>query len=144
MATPDELTPRHNHFYNITGLPNLINRAVDVAPIAVLARIIEMVKSFADVCELGSIRETLDTAPGFDRLERGSRAFMGRKGMRAWVQMQDVVAQEWDGVVAKLDGVIEIPDVDLPADRRPPGDQEVSPAAEVGDLWQVGEGQGLS
>jgi hypothetical protein len=111
-ATVDDLTPRHNHYYNIAGLPNLVNRSVDAAPIAVLARIVEMVKSFADVCELGSIRETLDQAPGFDRLERGDRAFMGRKGIRAWVQMQDVVANEWKQVVATLDRVVETPDVD--------------------------------
>jgi hypothetical protein len=110
-ATLDELTPRHNHFYNITGFPNLVNRSVDAAPIAVLARIVEMVKSFADVCELGSIRETLDLAPGFDRLERGDKAFTGRKGLRAWVQMQEVVASQWKDVVATLDGVVETPDV---------------------------------
>jgi hypothetical protein len=115
-ATVDDLTPAYNHYYNIAGLPNLVNRAIDVAPIAVLARIVEMVKSFADVCELGSIRETLDEAPGFDMLERGSRAFMGRKGVRAWVQMQDVVANQWKDVVATLDSVVEIPDVPVSAD----------------------------
>ncbi len=111
-ATPDDLTPRHNHYYNITGLPNLVNRRADGAPIAVLARIVEMVKSFADVCELGSIRETFDTAPGFDLLERGEQAFAGRRGTRAWVQMGDVVAAEWGAVVATLESVLETPDVD--------------------------------
>lgn len=111
-ATVDDLTPRHNHYYNIAGLPNLVNRSADAAPIAVLARIVEMVRSFADVCELGSIRETLDTAPGFALLERGDRAFTGRRGTRAWMQMGEVVAAQWGGVVTTLESVIETPDVD--------------------------------
>ena len=115
-ASVDDLTPRHNHYYNITGVPTHVNRTVDVAPIAVLARIIELVKSFADVCELGSIRETLDMAPGFDRLERGSRAFTGRRGLRDWAQMQDVVANEWKQVVATLDRVVVTPEVGPAAD----------------------------
>jgi hypothetical protein len=112
VATADDLTPRYDHYYNIVGLPNLVNRSPDGAPIAVLARIVEMVKSFADVCELGSIRETLDTAPGFDLLERGDRAFTGRRGTRAWVQMGAVVEAQWDDVVATLESVLETPKVD--------------------------------
>jgi hypothetical protein len=108
-STPEDLTPRHTHYYNILDMPRLVNRSVDAAPIPVLARIVEMVKSLADVCELGSIREILDTAPGFDLLERGGGAFTGRSGRRAWEQMGDVVAEQWAGMVATLDSVIETP-----------------------------------
>ena len=113
-ATLQDLTPRHTHYYSITRVPEFVSRSAENAPIAVLARIIEMVKSLADVCELGSIRETLDTAPGFDLLERGDRAFSGRRGLRAWAQLGDVVTEHWDTVVATLDSVVETPDVDLP------------------------------
>lgn len=108
-STLEDLTPRHTHYYNILGMPRLVNRSIDSAPIPVLARIVEMMKSLADVCELGSIREILDTAPGFDLLERGGGAFAGRSGRRAWIQMGEVVAEEWAGMVATLDGVIETP-----------------------------------
>jgi hypothetical protein len=110
--TVAELTPDDTQRYDIVGVPELVAGEVDTWTVGELAEITEMVRSIADVCELDTITEVLDSAPAFGLLQQGTLPFTGREGERLWTQLMDTVAERWDEVIDALDELVEAPEVD--------------------------------
>jgi hypothetical protein len=113
--TVSELTPDDTQQYDIVGVPEIAAQDADTWTIGDLAEIIEMVRSIADVCELDTVTEVLDSAPGFGLLKQGTLPFVGREGQRLWVQMVETIAERWDDVIDALDSLVSTPEVDTAA-----------------------------
>jgi hypothetical protein len=108
----DELTPEDIQRYDVIGAPELVADEPDTWSVDDLAEITAMVRSLADVCELGTVTEILDSTPAFAALGNGVVAFGGREGAALWTDLADVVAERWDEVLDALDSLVRVPEVD--------------------------------
>ena len=110
--TVAELTPEETQRYDIVGVPEIAAEDADTWTIGELAEIVDIVRSIADVCELDTVTEVLDSAPGFGLLHQGTLPFVGREGARLWSQLVETIAERWDDVIDAIDDMIDTPDVD--------------------------------
>ena len=110
--TVTELTPEETQRYDIIGVPELAAEDPDTWTVGELAEVVDMIRSIADVCELDTVTEVLDSAPAFGLLRQGTLPFVGREGTRLWTQMVETIAERWDDVVDSLDELVATPDVD--------------------------------
>jgi hypothetical protein len=107
-----DLRPTESHRYDLVGVPGLVAQTPDTWVVSELADVVSIVRSLAEVCDLGAVQEVLGSTPGFAMLGAGALAFGGREGTRRWDAMCDVIAERWDAVIDAIDGVIRTPDVD--------------------------------
>lgn len=114
LPAPD-LVPEDAHRYDLVGVPELVADPPDTWVIAELADAVAMLRSLADVCELGKVHEVLDAAPGFELLQSGVMAFSGREGERRWNELCTVIAERWDEVLDAVDHLVRTPAVDADA-----------------------------
>lgn len=110
-----ELTPDEGHRYDLVGLPELAAEDPDTDTVAELHEAVSIVRSLADVCDLGDVVATLDAEPSFALLREGPAAFAGRDGAKRWRALSATVADRWDAVVDTVDGLVATPDVDAGA-----------------------------
>jgi hypothetical protein len=110
--TVAELTPEETQRYDIVGVPEIAAEDADTWTIGELAEIVDIVRSIADVCELDTVTDVLDSAPGFGLLHQGTLPFVGREGARLWSQLVETIAERWDDVIDAIDDMIDTPDVD--------------------------------
>lgn len=108
----DELTPEDIQRYDVIGAPELVADEPDTWSVDDLAEITAMVRSLAEVCDLTTVIEILDSTPAFAALANGVVAFGGREGAARWTELADVVAQRWDEVLDALDALVRMPEVD--------------------------------
>ncbi|MCD2192422.1 primosomal protein [Actinomycetospora endophytica] len=108
----DELTPEDIQRYDVIGAPELVADEPDTWSVDDLAEITAMVRSLADVCDLGTVTEILDSTRAFAALVNGVTAFGGRDGAALWTELADVVAERWDEVLDALDALVRVPEVD--------------------------------
>ena len=109
----DELTPEDIQRYDVIGAPELVADEPDTWSVDDLAEITAMVRSLADVCDLATVTEVLDSTPAFAALSQGVLAFGGRDGGVLWSELADVVAERWDDVLDALDALVRVPVVDV-------------------------------
>lgn len=114
LAAP-ELEPDDNHSYDIVGVPELAAGDPDVWTLGELADTLEMVRTLAEVCELGAVTDVLDASPGFAMLASGPVAFQGKDGAALWSDLGKVLLTRWDEVLDALDAVVFVPEVDAAA-----------------------------
>jgi hypothetical protein len=110
-----DLRPSESHRYDLVGVPELVAQRPDTWVVGELADVVSIVRSLAEVCDLGAAHEVLGSTPGFSMLEAGALAFGGKEGARHWDAMCDVIARRWDEVIDAVDGVVRSPDVDAEA-----------------------------
>ncbi|HYH30838.1 MAG TPA: primosomal protein [Pseudonocardia sp.] len=113
--TVAELTPEDTQRYDVVGVPEIVAEDPDTWTVGELAEITEMVRSIADVCELDTVTDVLDSAPAFALLRQGTLPFAGREGDRLWTQLVETIAQRWDEVIDALDDLVATPEVDAAA-----------------------------
>jgi hypothetical protein len=113
--TVAELTPDEAHRFDVVGVPELVADDADQWTVGDLAEIVAMIRSIAEVCELDTVDEVLDSAPAFALLDRGTLPFAGREGARLWAQLVSTVAERWDDVIDELDALVTTPPVDRAA-----------------------------
>ncbi|MBP2365948.1 primosomal protein [Pseudonocardia parietis] len=107
-----ELTPDDVHRYDLVGLPELAAADPDSWTVQELHETVSIVRSLADVCDLGNVITALDGEPAFALLREGHQAFAGREGTKRWSALSEAVAQHWDDVVDTVDGLVTTPDID--------------------------------
>jgi hypothetical protein len=143
QLTVDELIPEETHRYDVIGVPALAAEDPDTWTIGELAEITSIVRSLAEVCELGAVHAVLDSTDGFALLDRGTVAFAGREGARLWTELSATIVDRWDEVIDALDALVRTPEVDpeallaarnepagLDATASPTGPRRSSPSAE--------------
>lgn len=106
-----ELSPDEDHQFDLVGVPELISEPPDTWTINELADIVEIARSLADVCELDTVHEVLDSVSGFSLLDQGTLVFSGRDGQKRWTALCEVVANRWDEVLDAIDAVVTAPEV---------------------------------
>ena len=109
-----ELNPDEDHQFDLVGVPELVAEPPDTWTVNELHDIVEIARSLADVCELDTVHEVLDSADAFGLLDQGTLVFSGKDGQKRWARLCEVVAQRWDELLDALDSVVTTPEV--PAD----------------------------
>ncbi len=107
-----ELRPEDGRRYDIVGVPELVTGDPDTWVLDELSRVVAMLRSVADVCDLPAVHDVLDSTDAFGLLDAGPVTFAGREGRRRWAALGTVIAERWDEVLDAVDGVVRIPEVD--------------------------------
>jgi hypothetical protein len=110
-----ELVPDETYQYDLVGVPELAAEEPDKWTIGELADIVTIVRSLADVCELDTVHDVLDSADGFSLLDQGTFPFTGRDGERRWTALSEAIVARWDEVLDAIDEVVAVPEVDAAA-----------------------------
>ncbi|TCP49311.1 hypothetical protein EV191_109133 [Tamaricihabitans halophyticus] len=110
--TVPELMPDSDHQFDLVGVPELVADEPDTWTLGELAEIVAITRSLADVCELETVTEILDSAEGFGLLDQGKLPFTGREGQRLWTKLAEVVAERWDELLDEIDQMVATPDID--------------------------------
>ena len=108
----DELTADDDHTFDIVGVPDLVSEVADIWALAELSDTVAILRSLAEVCDLPTIEQVLDSAEGFSVLNLGEQAFIGRPGQKLWNGIGSAVAKRWDRVIDALDNLVTTPEVD--------------------------------
>ena len=136
-----ELTPEETQRYDVVGVPEIVAEDPDTWTIGELAEITDIVRSIAEVCDLESVTQVLDSTPAFGMLHQGTLPFVGREGSRLWAQLVETVAQRWDDVIDAIDDMIDTPEV--PGTALAAAEKEAATLAEAeasADAVEVPEG----
>jgi hypothetical protein len=107
-----ELIPDDAHQYDLVGVPELAAEEPDTWTVGELADIVSIVRSLAEVCELRTVHEVLNSSDGFALLEQGNFPFTGREGERLWTDLAETISERWDEVLDALEAVVVEPEVD--------------------------------
>jgi len=126
-----ELNPDEDHQFDLVGVPELVAEPPDTWTVNELHDIVEIARSLADVCELDTVHEVLDSADAFGLLDQGTLVFSGKDGQKRWARLCEVVAQRWDELLDALDSVVTTPEV--PADAVATAEAELAEALETDD-----------
>ncbi len=107
-----ELEPDESHHYDVIGVPELAAGEPDAWTVNELDDTLQMVRTLAEVCELDSVLEVLDSADGFALLSSGPGVFLGKEGQNLWDELGEVLSGRWDEVLDALDELVFLPEVD--------------------------------
>jgi|GEM_PF-589342 len=108
-----EFVPDDAHAFDVVGVPELVAGDPEPTVVSELQDTFDIVSILGDVCELDAV-VAFFARPEIETIIRyGVGAFEGgRESLQLWNDVGVAVADQWDGVVDALDGVVTVPEVD--------------------------------
>jgi len=108
-----EFVPDDAHAFDVVGVPELVADDPEPTVVSELQDTFDIVSILGDVCELDAV-VAFFARPEIETIIRyGVGAFEGgRESLQLWNDVGVAVADQWDGVVDALDGVVTVPEVD--------------------------------
>ncbi len=107
-----KLTPKADREVDLVGVEELLSEKPTEESVTALANTMAVVSSIGSVCELPAVTRFFNGNPNLGLLSGGYEQFSGKAGLKRWGVVGDIVARGWDSVLAAVDEVISVPDVD--------------------------------
>ncbi|MGI9124532.1 MAG: primosomal protein [Mycobacterium sp.] len=114
-ANAHRLQPAEDRQADLVGVEELLAEKPTEASVGTLAGTLTIVSSIGSVCELPAVTRFFNGNPNLGQVMGGIEGFSGRAGRKRWEGIAETVARSWDGVVAAIDEVVSIPEVDAGA-----------------------------
>ncbi|QZT63578.1 primosomal protein [Mycolicibacterium austroafricanum] len=111
-ANAHRLAPSETNTHDLVVLEELLARKPTEDSVRALHGALAVVSSMGSVCELPAVTKFFNGHPVLGAVGGGVEAFAGRAGRKRWAEIEKIVAKGWDNVIAALDEVITIPEVD--------------------------------
>ncbi len=138
-ANAHKLKPVADREVDLVTVEELLAEKPTEESVTALANTMAVVSSIGAVCELPAVTRFFNGNPNLGLLSGGYEQFTGKAGLKRWRVVGDIVGRGWDSVLAAVDEVITVPEVDeraakLAADElAEPYEEEVEEAAELTD-----------
>jgi hypothetical protein len=111
-ANAHKLKPAADREVDLVAVEELLSEKPTEESVTALANTMAVVSSIGSVCELPAVTRFFNGNPNLGLLSGGYEQFSGKAGLKRWRVVGDIVARGWDGVLAAVDEVISMPDVD--------------------------------
>lgn len=144
-ANAHKLEPAEGRQFDLVAVEELVAEKPTEESVTALANTLAIVSSIGSVCELAAVTKFFNGNPSLGTLGGGIGHFTGRAGLKRWHAIADVIARGWDDVLAAIDAIVTIPEVDAAASARaadelsePPEEDEPESADEE-DVTEVSD-----
>lgn len=111
-ANAHRLAPSEANTHDLVVLEELLAHKPTAESVRALHGALAVVSSMGSVCELPAVTKFFNGHPVLGAVGGGVEAFAGRAGRKRWAEIERIVAKGWDNVIAALDEIITIPEVD--------------------------------
>ena len=111
-ANAHKLQPADDKQFDLVAVEDVVSEKPTEESVTALANTLAIVSSIGSVCELPAVMKFFNGNPTLGTLGGGIDHFTGKAGLKRWHVIADVVGRSWDDVLAALDEVISIPEVD--------------------------------
>ncbi|WP_431239119.1 protein export chaperone SatS [Mycolicibacterium aichiense] len=112
QANAHKLTPAPDREVDLVVVEELLAEKPTEESVTALANTMAVVSSIGSVCELPAVTRFFNGNPNLGLLSGGYEQFSGKPGLKRWRVVGDIVARGWDSVLAAIDEVITVPEVD--------------------------------
>ena len=111
-ANAHKLEPAEDKHFDLVAVEDLVSEKPTAESVETLANALTIVSSIGSVCELPAVMKFFNGNPTLGSVSGGIDHFTGKAGLKRWHAIADVVARSWDDVLAAVDKVVSVPDVD--------------------------------
>ncbi len=111
-ANAHKLEPAEDKHFDLVAVEDLVSEKPTAEVVETLANALTIVSSIGSVCELPAVMKFFNGNPTLGSLSGGIDHFTGKAGLKRWHAIADVVGRSWDDVLAAVDKVVSVPDVD--------------------------------
>jgi hypothetical protein len=111
-ANAHKLEPAEDKHFDLVAVEELVSEKPTEESVATLANALTIVSSIGSVCELPAVMKFFNGNPTLGSLSGGIDHFTGKAGLKRWHAIADIVGRGWDDVLAAVDNIVTIPDVD--------------------------------
>ncbi|MGH3967295.1 MAG: primosomal protein, partial [Mycobacterium sp.] len=136
-ANAHKLDPAEDKQFDLIAVEEVVADKPTDKSVTALANALAMVSSIGSVCELPAVTKFFNGNPSLGTLAGGIGHFTGKAGLKRWNAIAGIIARSWDDVLAAVDGLVSVPDVDATASAR--AADELSEPLEEEDEDEVAE-----
>ncbi len=111
-AGAHKLDPTEDHQFDLIAVEELVAEKPTEQSVTALAGTLGVVSAIGSVCELPAVTRFFNGNPSLGTVAGGVEHFTGRPGLKRWHAIAEIVNRSWDDVLAAIDGIVSIPDVD--------------------------------
>ncbi|MGA8545532.1 MAG: primosomal protein [Mycobacterium sp.] len=111
-ANAHKLEPADDKQFDLIAVEELVAEKPTEESVTALANTLAIVSSIGSVCELPAVMKFFNGNPTLGTLGGGIGHFTGKAGLKRWNGIAEIVGRSWDQVLAALDEIITVPDVD--------------------------------
>jgi hypothetical protein len=144
-ANAHKFEPTEERRFDLVAVEELVSEKPTDESVTALANTLAIVSSIGSVCELAAVTKFFNGNPSLGTLGGGIGHFTGRAGLKRWHAIADVIARGWDDVLAAIDAIVTIPEVDASASARAadelsePPEEDEPESAEEEDVTEVSD-----
>jgi hypothetical protein len=114
-ANAHKLEPAEDKKFDLVAVEELVAEKPTDESVTTLANTLAIVSSIGSVCELPAVMKFFNGNPTLGTVAGGIDHFTGKAGLKRWHAIAEIVGRSWDGVLAAVDEIISVPDVDSAA-----------------------------
>jgi hypothetical protein len=111
-ANAHKLDPAEDKQFDLVAVEELVSEKPTEESVTALANTLAIVSSIGSVCELAAVMKFFNGNPNLGTVAGGIDHFTGKAGLKRWNAIADVIARSWDDVLAAVEDIISVPDVD--------------------------------
>jgi hypothetical protein len=133
-----KLDPAESRQFDLIAVTELVAEKPTEESVQTLAGALAIASSIGSVCELPAVTKFFNGNPTLSSVNGGMDEFSGKAGLKRWNGIAAIVGRSWDNVIAAIDEVVTVPDVDEAAstkaaeelDEPAPEEEELEVAAD--------------
>ncbi len=107
-----KLEPAEHNQFDLVAAEEAVSEKPTEKSVGALADTLAIVASIGSVCELAAVMKFFNGNPSLGTLAGGIDNFTGKAGLKRWNAIAEIIAGSWDDVLAAVDGIVSMPDVD--------------------------------
>lgn len=104
--------PAEDKQFDLIAVEELLAEKPTEESVTALAGTLAIVSSIGSVCELAAVSKFFNGNPVLGTVSGGVEHFTGKAGTKRWNAIAEVIGRSWDDVLAAIDGIVTIPEVD--------------------------------
>jgi len=112
QANAHKLNPAKDKHFDLVDVEELVAEKPTEESVSSLADTLAIVSSIGSVCELPAVTRFFNGNPTLATLSGGIEHFTDKAGLKRWNTIGEIVGKNWDNVMAAIDEITSVPDVD--------------------------------
>jgi hypothetical protein len=111
-AHAHDFEPGEDRQFDLVVVEELVSEKPTEESVGALAGALAIVSSIGSVCELAAVSKFFNGNPTLGTVAGGIDTFTGKAGQKRWNAIAEIIGRSWDDVLASIEDIITIPEVD--------------------------------